>query len=124
MATLNIFVSFEFDRDQDLRGNFYEQAKRHTRHRIKDFSLSEAYKTPEWTAKARAAIRPCSAVIVLIGQDTHNAPGVRTEVDIAQNLGKPILQVRPRERSYPGLRGLDEPIPWKWKHIESWLDEL
>ena len=123
MARLNIFVSFEFDKDEDLRGSFYAQAQRHTRHRIEDCSLSEAYKTPEWKAKARAAIRQCDAVIVLIGEDTHSAPGVRTEVDIAQNLKKPILQVRPRKRSYPGLHGLDEPLPWKWKRIESWLGE-
>lgn len=124
MARLNVFVSFEFDKDENLRGSFYAQAKRHTRHRIGDYSLSEAYKAPEWKAKAKAAIRRCDAVVVLIGEDTHNAPGVRTEVDIAQSLGKPILQVRPQKRSYPGLHWLDDPIPWKWERIEDWLDEL
>lgn len=124
MARLNIFVSFEFDKDENLRGSFYAQAKRHTRHRIGDYSFSEAYKNSEWKAKAKVAIRQCDAVIVLIGEDTHNASGVRTEVEIAQNLEKPILQVRPRRRCYPGLRWLADPIPWKWQRIEEWLDEL
>lgn len=123
MAALNIFVSFEFDKDEHLRGSFYQQAESRTRHCLRDRSLREAYETPRWKAKARAAIRRCDAVIVLVGEDTHNAPGVRIEVDIARSLGKPILQVRPQKRSYRGVRDLKDPIPWKWKCVERWLDE-
>ena len=123
MATLNVFVSFEFDKDNNLRGSFCEQAKHHTQHRIRDCSLNEAYETPEWKGKARAAIRGCDVVIVLIGEDTHNASGVGTEVRMARQLQKPILQVRPRKRTYSGVSGLGDPIRWKWKRIERWLDE-
>ncbi len=124
MATLNIFVSFEFDKDENLRGSFYKQAESRTRHSLRNRSLSEPYETPHWKAKAKAAIRKSDAIIVLVGEDTHNAPGVRTEVDMARNLKKPILQVRPQKRSYHGVRDLKDPIPWKWKRIERWLDEL
>lgn len=124
MATLNIFVSFEFDKDENLRGSFYKQAESRTRHSLRDRSLGKAYETPQWQAKAKAAIRRCDAVIVLVGEDTHNAPGVKIEVDIAQSLRKPVLQVRPQKRNYRGVRDLEEPIPWKWKRIERWLDGL
>lgn len=110
MATLNIFVSFEFDKDDDLKGSFYTQAKRHTLHRIRDFSLREAYETAEWKEKARSAISRCDAVIVLIGEDTHNAPGVRTEVSVARQLEKPILQIRPRKRTSSGVPCLGDPV--------------
>lgn len=124
MATLNIFVSFEFDKDEHLRGSFYKQAESRTRHTLRNRSLSEAYQTRHWKAKARTAIGRCDGVIVLVGEDTHNAPGVRTEVDIALSLGKPILQVRPQKQSFRGVRNLNDPIAWKWKDIERWLDKL
>ena len=124
MGQLAIFVSFEFDRDNDLKSSFYEQAKLQTQHRIKDCSLREAYPTEEWKGKARAAIRGCDVVVVLVGQDTHNAPGVQTEVSIARSFGKPVFQVVPSKRSYTGLRGLPDPIRWEWRRINRRLDEV
>ena len=61
---------------------------------------------------------------MLIGQDTHNAPGVKTEVEIARSMNKPIFQVRLRKWSYAGVRGLEEPSPWEWKGINEKLDEI
>ncbi|MDE2838066.1 MAG: TIR domain-containing protein [Chloroflexota bacterium] len=124
MATMDIFVSFEFDKDRDLRDSFYEQAKLQTQHRIRNCSLREAYPTEEWKREAREAIRGCDVVIVLIGEDTHNAPGVRTEVDMARSFGKPTLQVRPKKRPYAGVAGVEDPIPWRWKQINRRLDEI
>ena len=77
MVALDIFASFEFDKDRDLRDSFYEQAKLQTQHRVKNCSLREAYPTEEWKREAREAIRGCNVAIVLIGEDTHNASGVR-----------------------------------------------
>ena len=124
MATMDIFVSFEFDKDRDLRDSFYEQAKQQTQHRVRNCSLREAYPTQEWKQKAREAIRGCDVVIVLIGEDTHNAPGVRTEVDMARSFNKPTLQVRPKKRPYAGVAGIEDPIPWRWKRINRRLDEI
>lgn len=45
MPTLNIFASFEFDKDKKLRADFYGQAKKLTPHRIRNCSLREAYPT-------------------------------------------------------------------------------
>ena len=124
MPTLNIFVSFEFDKDNDLRNNFYRQAKTETQHRVRDCSLKESYKDKVWKDKARKAIRGCDVVVVLVGQDTHNAQGVIVETDMARSMNKPIIQVRPRGRPYNGLTRLKEPIPWRWKTINRKLDEI
>ncbi len=124
MATLNIFVSFEFDKDDELKGDFYKQAKEHTNHRIKNCSLNEAYPDERWKNKAREAIRECDVVLVLIGQDTHNAPGVIVETDMARSLNKPVIQIRPKKRPYQSLSRLDDPIRWKWKRINARLDAL
>ena len=124
MPTLNIFVSFEFDRDNDLKNNFLEQARENTQHRVRNFSLNEAYPDETWRIRAREAIRECDVVVVLIGQDTHNAQGVMVETDMARSFGKPIIQVRPQGRPYQGLTRLGDPITWRWSRINAVLDEI
>ena len=124
MATLDIFVSFEFDKDNDLRNNFYEQAKTLCPHRVRNCSLRESYPNQYWENKARIAIAECNVVVVLIGEDTHNAPGVLTETKIAHSLNRPTIQVRPQDRPYKGLTRLGEPITWKWKTINKWLNGI
>ena len=124
MSTLSIFASFEFDKDDKLRGDFFGQAETLTQYRVRDCSLKEAYPSREWKSKARKAIAKCDVVVVLVGQDTQNAPGVRTEVDIARSLGKFIIQVRPRKWTYRGVPGLGSPMSWRWKRINKALDEV
>ena len=124
MAILNIFVSFEFGQDHDLQNNFYRQAKEETGHLIRDCSLHESYPDQAWKNKAMNAIRQCDVVVVLIGQDTHNAPGVIVETDMARSMNKPIIQVRPQGRAYNGLTCLGEPIPWRWRRINGELDRI
>ena len=124
MPTLNVFVSFEFDKDQDLKNNFCRQAKEETNHRIRDCSLHESFPYDVWKNKARNAIRRCHAVVVLIGQDTHNAPGVIAETDMARSLGRPIIQVRPQGRPYNGVTRLGDPSPWRWSRINTELDTI
>lgn len=124
MSELTIFVSFEFDKDNDLKNNFFEQAKQNSTHRVSSCSLNEAYPTHEWKDRAKAAIDRCDIVIVLVGPDTHNAVGVKVEVDIATRLGKPILQVVPQKRSYTGVPGLEQPVRWRWEVINRRVEDL
>lgn len=124
MATFNIFVSFEFGKDHDLQNNFYRQAKKETSHRIRDCSLHESYPDEAWKNKARNAIRRCDVVVVLIGPDTHNAPGVIVETDMARSMNKTIIQVRPQGRPHNGLTRLGKPIPWRWRLINAELDRV
>ena len=124
MATLNIFVSFEFDKDEKLRRDFYGQAKRRTNHKIRNRSLRESYPDDEWKKKAMNAIAGCDVVVVLVGQDTHNAQGVIVETDIARSLNKPTFQIRNQGSSYAGLARLGEPITWRWATINAELVKI
>ena len=124
MAILNIFVSFEFDKDNDLKNNFIEQVKEYTQHRIRNRSLNEAYPDESWKNRARAAIGECDVVVVLLGQDTHNAQGVLVETDMARSLNKPVIQIRPQGRPYKGLTRLGEPMTWKWNRMKAKLDAI
>ena len=125
MPKLNIFASFEFHKDKKLRGDFYGQAKTLiTSHRVYNRSLKEPYLSHEWEAKARAEIKKCDLVVVLVGPDTHNADGVAKEVKIAQGLKKPVFQIRPRKWTGGGVPGLGEPMRWKWKLVNAELEKL
>ena len=124
MPNLKILVSFDFDKDGDLKNNFFEQAKDNSPHRVKNSSLNEAYPNDEWKERARSAIRECDLVIVLVGQDTHSSLGVKTEVDIAGRLKKPVFQVIPQGRPYTGLSYVSDRIRWKWALINKKIDEV
>ena len=91
---------------------------------MRNSSLNEAYPNEEWKMKAQAAIRQCDLVIVLVGEDTHNAPGVKTEVEIADGLGKPVIQVIPQKRPYKGLSYVGDRVRWKWDRINKKIDEV
>ena len=124
MAEVRIFLSFEFDKDDHLRRDFYAQARENSSHRVKNYSLREDYPNEEWLDEARENIRQCDIVIVLVGQDTHNAPGVEKEVTVANQLGKPVFQIRPQGKTWGKVRGAGELIPWKWEKINKMIDTL
>ena len=127
MARVNIFVSFEFEKDNGLKHSFYQQARDHTQHRVINCSLNSEYPDEAWKNRAKQAIRECDIVFVLVGQNTHNAPGVLVETDMARSLNKPTIQIlseKARRNSYRGIPHLEDRIPWKWDVINRRLDAL
>ena len=126
MAKVKVFLSFEFDRDKKLYGDFFAQVARgDSCHDIKNCSLNEAYRPHDdsWLKKAKEQISRSDIVIVVVGEDTHNAPGVKKEVTIANQLGKPIFQILPKGRTSGEVAGAGEVVPWKWKKIDAAIAE-
>ena len=125
MAKINVFIGFEFDRDEELHRNFYAQAAEHSDHEIADYSLNELYKPQDasWLKKARAQISRSDIVIIVIGEDTYNAPGVEEEVEIANKQSKPIFQIRPQNRTSGEVPNAGEVIPWEWKKIDAMISK-
>lgn len=124
MAKVKVFLSFEFDKDDELHRNFYMQAKECSQYTIKDYSLNEQYHPDQkWLEKARAQIKKSDIVIVVIGEDTHNAPGVEKEVTSANQLGKPIFQIRPQSRTSGAVPGAGEVVPWKWQKVDAAISQ-
>ena len=127
MAKIKVFVSFEFDGDWEQYRRFCGEAKScRSDHKIEDNSLQETYKPHDdkaWLKKARRLISQSDIVIVVTGQDTHNAPGVEKEVGIANEQDKQIFQIRPKNSTGGAVRGVRDEIPWKWKHINAKISE-
>ena len=61
--------------------------------------------------------------IVLLGPDTHNAPGVIKEVGEANKIEKRIFQIRPKKRTIGSVRGAGDVVPWNWKKINAKTSE-
>ena len=126
MAQVKVFVSFEFDRDRELYRSFREEAKSdRSDYKIVDNSLDERHKLHDdaWVGRAREKISGSRIVIVLIGDDTHNAPGVKEEVRIAREHHKQIFQVRRRDKTGGPVCEAGEMIPWDWKKINAKISE-
>ena len=121
MAKVKVFLSFEFDKDKQLYNDFYTQVSRgDSCHEIENYSLNEPYRPhDDWLKKARTQISRSDIVIVVIGEDTHNAPGVKKELTIANQQGKPIFQIRPQSRASGAVPGAGEMIPWDWEKINA-----
>lgn len=122
MAKVKVFLSFEFDKDNELYHNFYVQSKDCSSHDIVDYSLNEPYQPHNeraWLKKAHAQIGKSDIVIVVIGEDTHNAPGVKKEVTITNQNKKPIFQIRPKNSSGGKVDGAGDEILWTWKQIDA-----
>ena len=124
VSTLKIFASFEYDKDRTLKNEFLGESKTRTNHRVVNSSLREDYPDDKWVKKASEAIRKCDVVIVLIGEDTHNAPGVIVETDIARSHGIPMFQIVKAGNPYKGVKRLEPPIRWRWKQVNDKLDEI
>ena len=127
MAEIGIFVVFEFGKDNKLRGDFYSQAKENLPYRVKDNSLHEAYKPQHrraWLKKVRERIDRSHIVIVIVGEDSTTAPGVEKEITIANQLYKPIFQIRPQNYTAGKVPGAKEMIPWDWDRIRAKINAL
>lgn len=121
---VRVFLSFEFGKDNELHRNFYAQAAHHSQYEIIDCSLNEPYyPDSRWLEKARKQITLSDIVIVVVGEDTHNAPGVEKEMNEAHQLKKPMFQIRPKRRTAGEIHGAGEVISWKWKKINAKIAE-
>lgn len=111
---LRVFVSFDFDNDQQLKHLLIGQTKRkHLSFSVVDGSLKEASPEPRWKEAALKEIRRCDIVVVLLGRYTHRAPGVLAEVAMARAEGKPIVQlIGSRVGGYVRVRGGGRVLAW------------
>jgi hypothetical protein len=118
-----VFISFDYDHDDDLRVLLLGQAKHQdTPFSFEDWSIKQA--SADWKDKARNRIRSSAVVIVICGHHTKSAVGVATEIQIARDEGVPFWLLRGRKGGtcqWPkGTSWFwDTMHDWKWKNIES-----
>ena len=119
------FISFDFDKDQTLKHLFAGQFKLpESPFFAEDWSMKEAAPQLNWERDAERRINRSDVVIVLVGRQTHRAPGVQKEVAIARKLGKPIVQVIGHTGSSPTpVTDAGRLIRWSWKNLKNVLGD-
>ena len=125
MAVKKIFISFDYDHDDELRGSFLDQANRYCKHSIADFTFPGTI-DEAWKLDARSRIGNSDVVIFICGVNTHSANGVNVEMTITQQLRRPYILLKGRQKwkcTMPkGANKKDEMHPWKWTRINKLLD--
>ena len=97
MPPKRVFISFDFDHDQDLRTLLVGQAKHpDTPFEICDWSLKEPL-TGDWQEKIKRRIRSTDLTIVLCGEHTNRASGVSKELQITRDEGHPYFLLAGRK---------------------------
>ena len=118
-----VYLAFEFEKDVQRRATFISQAKRHCAYQLDDLSLPAARHPAGWRLEARARITAAHVVIVLLGQDTYNAPGVRDELSLAGQARRPVVQLMPHRQNY-GRASSGAPLcPYRWRVINRMLSD-
>ena len=123
MTTKSVFISFDYDNDNDLRGNLASQAKRSdSPFSITDWSVKEPF-DEKWREKVRDLIERADLTIVICGEHTHQASGVAAEVAIAREEKKPYLLLKGRRHkrcSRPTTAPKKKVMhPWTWPTLKE-----
>ena len=123
MAKKSVFVSFDFDNDKVLKDFIIGQARLpDSPFEVIDTSLKEAAPMKTWEDKARAAISRSDIVLVMVGANTHRAPGVLKEVQMARDAGIPIVQVIGyRDGNYTAVPNAGRLYEWNWDNLKKLL---
>ncbi len=121
--TRSVYLSFDFDKDASRRRNFLIQAENNCEFKIKDLSLPAAVHSKSWQREALALIRKSDVVIVLLGEDTHSALGVRDELSLAGQTERPVIQLLPQRRPYAAIGKNACICNYRWNHINKMLQD-
>lgn len=118
-----VFISFDFDNDNSLRGDLVAQAKDpESPFGIADWSVK--YRIDEaWKKEVRDRINNADLIIVICGEQTHQAKGVEAEVTMVQQAGKPYFLLKGRRdktctrpKSAPKKKKIH---PWTWPTLKE-----
>lgn len=124
MAKTKLFVSFDYDHDRRLRDLIVGQAKLpESPFEVSDYSLKEAARQSQWETKARTAIARADVFVVMLGPHTSSASGVKKEVGIANELGKPRFQLIGHSHGgrHWALPGGGRTYRWTWDNLTTLL---
>ena len=121
MAKTRVFISFDYDHDQDLKNALVGQAGLpDSPFEISDWSVKEA--SGDWKQDALRRIRRAEQVAVICGQHTDTATGVNIEIGIARDELKPYFLLAGRNEGgnkKPTAAANDKMYTWTWENLKT-----
>lgn len=120
-ARVPVYISFDYDHDDDLKTLLVGQAKNaDSPFYIEDWSIKEA--STDWKEKARSRIWRVEQVIVVCGQSTDTASGVDVEILIAREEQKPYFLLAGRadggNKKPAAALASDKVYNWTWDNLK------
>jgi len=123
MTKPKIFISFDFDHDEDLRTLLVGQSKNEdSPFEIADWSVKEEL-TGDWREKVRSRIKQVNQAIVICGEHTDSASGVSVELSMAQEEDKPYFLLHGRKdktcKKPNSAKNSDKIYSWTWDNLKN-----
>jgi hypothetical protein len=123
MAKTRVYISFDYDNDDDLKTLLVGQAKNSdSPFEIADWSIKEPV-TSNWVDTARKRIRAVDVVAVICGKSTDTATGVAAEVTIAQDEKIPYFLLAGRaaggNKKPTSAKPGDKLYNWTWPNLKT-----
>jgi len=123
MAKVRVFISFDFDHDEDLKILLIGQAKNpDSPFDIADWSVKEGI-SGDWKEEVRTRIKKVEQVAVICGEHTDTASGVSTEVRMAQEEKKPYFLLDGRKdktnKKPKSAKPTDKIYNWTWENLKK-----
>ena len=117
-----VFCSFDFDNDKNLKELLIGQAKNpDSPFEVSDWSMKEAAPEPKWEEEAERRIKNSDQVIIVLGEKTHSASGVKKEVAMARNNDVAVFQLQPKEKSHTRVENGGSVYDWTWPNLKKLL---
>lgn len=122
MAKQRIFISYDYDHDQDIKMLLVGQSKYpDSPFEFQDASVKE-HLPGDWKAKVRMRISRCDQVMVLCGHHTHTATGVAVELAIAREIEKRYFLLAGRRdgksKKPTTATHSDKMYKWTWENLK------
>lgn len=118
-----VFVSFDFDHDEDLRNLLVGQSRNEdSPFEIADWSVKEEL-SGDWKEKVRSRIKRVDQVIIICGEHTDTATGVNTELKMTQDENKPSFLLWGRKgtqcKKPKSAKSSDNIYKWTWDNLKK-----
>lgn len=123
----NVFISFDVDEDKPQVRLLGSQAKNDRfPFSFRDYSVKEPFEE-KWKQRVREKIAQTSAVIVAIGEKTHESDAVDWEIREAHRQGKKVIGVRlHKDENHKVPKAMkengDRVVTWNAKQIAQELE--
>lgn len=122
MAKTRVFISFDYDNDRELKEGLVGQSRlADSPFSIANWSLQEAAPQLQWEREAESRLRQSDLMIVILGYNTHQAPGVLKEVGMAVRNRVRVLQLKPQNRNCRPVANAGPVIDWTWENLKRQL---
>ena len=123
MSKVRVFISFDFDHDEDLRDLLVEQSSNpDSPFEMVDQSVKEPM-TGDWKEKVRERIKKTDQMIVICGGHANAATGVGAELKIALEEKIPYFLLSGRKdkanKKPVSARPDDKMYTWTWGNLKA-----